>query len=90
MYLNAFGGFDKYGKIYWAKVADFINKNGGKTTFTLNPFGTRYWVRAVMWGTFEHFVNVKPGNLCIDPWDAKVKPINKAPFKPTLKYRYFR
>ena len=90
MYLNAFGGFNKYGQIYWVKVAEFINKNGGKTAFTLNPFGTRYWVRAVWWGTFEHFVNVKPGGLCINPWNGKVELMNQSKWKPTLKYRYFR
>lgn len=90
VYLNAFGGFDRYGRIYWAKVADYINKNGGKTAFTWNPIGARYVLRAVKWGIWEHWVNVKPKGLCIDPWDGQVKPIKQSKWKLTLKYRYFR
>lgn len=81
----------KGGEIYWDKLCEFW---GGTLVHQWHSFakGERgYTLAEVKWGTYHHWIVLLDGDLCLDPWDGKVKPrLQPGKWNLTGIYQYYK
>jgi len=78
------------GSVYLNIVDELTN---GKLLHTYDPSVAKYTMIQLSWGGQNHWVvqlGRKEADLCLDPWDGKIKQLHQPYWTVTNGRRYFR